>query len=231
MFQRLRSCELLNTEERQVFAAFLALLMIRVPNFRRNFEDSAAQALTLLSKQTAANEDRLRASMEQYELETGERLDIPVEELQRIVLEEEVKIVVNPQLSLQSTAMAPEIEKVLAAMKWMFLKAPQEVKFVCSDNPVSYNDQTHNPRSYWGVGLSNENIEVTFPISRDLACIGGWKQNIKERFIQATPESTKEINRRTVRSAEFEVYASQKSQAIWRLVQKHQNSADRVRVS
>lgn len=230
VFKQLRDLELPNEEEHRTFTTFLALLLLRVPTFRNQMEDGAKQLFTILNKERVGNLESFKRDIDRYEYETGEIVDIPAEELQKTILEDKLELVVSPEFSLSMISIVEDVEQILGGMHWTYLKATEEVKFLSSDNPLTYNHPTYKPGSFFGVGLANENTEVTFPISKDLACLGTWKSKLKKSFLQANSALIKETNRRTVRGATREVYASRKSEAIFRLVQKYKDSAPKVHV-
>lgn len=81
-----------------------------------------------------------------------------------------------------------------------------------SDNPLYSND----------VSLRDRNLEVTFPISKDLAFFGTYNIE-REGYIEADNNLVKEINCEIVASALRFVFSSQKSDELNKLVQESSN--------
>ena len=114
-------------------------------------------------------------------------------------------------------------------MNWLFVVASGRYRFVTSDNPLVYVDPTLDPRSPHGVGLLAKSIEVTCPVSRDLALVAGWKpfptlyQKVAEPWVKG-------VNLRTITGATRVVYTSQRSDGLNSLVQKHRGSGPQVEV-
>ncbi len=71
-------------------------------------------------------------------------------------------------------ALAGNLAPIFCDMKWAFFKATDSDKFVISDNPLFRVDPTFQAGLLSGMGLLNKNIEVTLPISKDLAFLGTW---------------------------------------------------------
>jgi hypothetical protein len=178
----------------------------------------------------ASHRKGYEASVKQMEKETGKEIGMPIEELRQFVLKGEYDIKVAPQFSLALTlADFESLHKIFFNMRWAFLKATHEHKFLSGDNPLFYDNPTHDPRSFYGVGLANKKIEVTFPISKDIAAFGSWEG--PEGYIQAKNNTVKTINCRTVSSALKFVFSSDKSDDLRRFVTKYKGSSPKVIVS
>lgn len=219
VFKKIKNQCRLNEEEKVVFAHFLALTMSRVPNYRENAERVMADLLKKNFMASALNTEQFKASVKRFERETGDKIDIPIEEFQKYALDGEYGIKVNPQMSLRVIPLAAQFAPIFYKMNWTFFIATDDYKFVTSDNPLFGYDPTYDPWSLDDGGLLNENIEVTFPVSPDLAFLGTWK-NI-EAYVKANNEQVKVITRRTVASASRFVFSSQKTDGLNRLVQKY----------
>ena len=115
---------------------------------------------------------------------------------------------------------------IFHAMKWTFIKATDSYKFLTSDNPIFYWDPTHDSKSFPGVGLLNKNIELTFPLTKDLALLSSWIGEVG--YVKADNQMVKVINRRTVMSALRFVFASEKSNVLNKFVRKYINSGPKL---
>ncbi|GFP32830.1 hypothetical protein HKBW3S42_01137 [Candidatus Hakubella thermalkaliphila] len=166
--------------------------------------------------------------IESFERDTGDRIDMPKKELQKFILDGQYDIKVNPQFSLGMVTLAKDLAPIFYHMNWAFLEATDDYKFVTSDNPLFYFDPTHDARSFYGVGLLNKNIEVTFPLSKDLMFLGTWEKF--DGYKQLNNRLVKEVNRGTVISALRFVFSSQYSDGLNRLVQKYKDSAPTMKL-
>jgi len=228
VFQKIRRHQCLDGQERGLFALFIALMMVRVPNLRKSFERSGEELAKRYSKMLASDPVRFKLDIEECERSTGKKIGVPVERVREFMLGDKYEIKVQPHYSLGLLMMIEELVPIFYDMSWAFLGATDQYKFVTSDNPLFYCDPTHDPESFWGVGLLNKNIEVTFPMSRDLMLLATWQK--LEGYTQLDNELVRDINRRPVASASRFVFASQKSDELNQLVQEYKNSAPRLKI-
>jgi hypothetical protein len=169
--------------------------------------------------------------IEKYEKDTGNKIGIPKEELREWMLnpDKNYTIKTNPQHNLAlALEFLQDFPKVFFGMRWAFLKATDQYKFLSGDNPLYYLDPTHNLRSFNGVGLFDKNIEVTLPLSKEMCAFGSWKH--KEDYIQAKNQWIKNINRRTAIASLRFVFASERSESIKDFVMKYKGSSPKMRV-
>jgi len=230
IFKKIIRGQSLSKEDKAYFATFLAFMMIRVPNFRKNIENAIGELMKRISMVSASNRRAFEAMIKRYEKDTRKKINMPIEELRKWVLEGEYDIKANPELALgMALSTTRELFPVFLGMKWTFVRATDEYKFLTSDNPLFYCDPTHDPNSFYGVGLINKNVEVTFPIFKDLALFASWKD--RGTYIQGKNRLVKDINKRTILAASRFVFSSGKSDDINKLVQKYKNSAPVIKVS
>ena len=229
IIEKIERREKLSPEERWMFSYFIALMMVRVPNFRNNIETVMANVFKDIHMTLARHKEGFYNSIKNYERETGNSLGDP-EELRQFALKGKYDVKVNPELSLSMLLKGPlGYANIFSGMRWFFLVATHDYKFVTSDNPLFYDDPSRNTNSILGVGLLDKNIELTFPISKDLALLAIWKNDLKEDYIQQS-NFVKKTTLRTVISAKRFVYASERSKTINRMVQKFKNSSPEIRI-
>lgn len=220
----------LREEDKIYFATFLALMMVRVPNFRKNVENATGESIKKINIIQASNKKFFEDMIRQFEKDTGKKINMSIEEFRKWILDGKYNIKVNPQFSLAMIiSFVNELSHIFLGMKWTFIKSTEEYKFLTGDNPLFYCDPTHDPNSFYGVGLLNKNVEVTFPISKDLALFASWKG--ETGHIQGKNKIVKEINRRTVLSALRFVFSSEKSDIINKFIQKYVGSAPKMKVT
>ncbi|MEK6725694.1 MAG: DUF4238 domain-containing protein [Deltaproteobacteria bacterium] len=219
-------------DDRKFFASFLGLSFTRSPNHRANVDYATAQMLKSFSQFSATNQEYFVQSLKDYEYKMGEKLTDDPEELRQYILEGRYDVKVTPELYLKMfISHGIQLGLVIAKMKWAFIRATDRFSFLTSDNPFFFHDPSPSSSSFWrGVGLLNENVEVTFPISKELALIATWKDSMTEMYIQGSHELARTINRCSVAAAHRAVYASEKSDALLRLVRKFANDRPTVAV-
>lgn len=226
ILEKIKNREHLDDEERGGFASFLALTMTRVPNYRTDIEKSTGELIKKISMKMASNAAGFESMMGKMEKETGNKIEMPVEELRKFMLNGEYDVKVDSQFSLFMIGLAEELAPVFFEMSWAFLEATNDYKFVTCDNPLFYYDPTHDPKSLFGVGLLNKNIEVTFPISRDLIFLGTWGK--LQGYKKLNNNIVKKFTHRTIISALRFVFASQNSEQLNKIVQKYKGSSPRM---
>lgn len=231
VLKKIKERKLLNDEDKAKFAYFLALMMTRVPNFRNNVGRAMGQLAKKLYMELAANQNAFEDSIRRFEEHTGKKIGMPIEEIRKFAFNGEYDVALDSQYSLaKGISVCGRLALILVSMKWLFLRATDDYKFLTGDNPVFYCDPTHDPNSPYGVGLANENIELTFPLSRDLALFARWRGKDLE-YRPGKNNTVKAINRRTVLAALRFVFSSQKSDSVNRLVQNYVNSAPVLKVT
>ena len=114
-------------------------------------------------------------------------------------------------------------------MKWAFLETTNDEYFLTSDNPLYYMDPSYKLGSFYGVGLMNKKLEVTFPLSRNLALLATWEG--LTGYHQANSSIRKIINWRTIISAQNFVISPENTSELSELVHKYRNSSPKIKVS
>lgn len=232
VFKKILNKEALNNDERSIFSAFLAFTFTRVPNYRENMVNKpTGQLMKKVHIMMASDKDRFEAHIRKFEADTGNKVDMPLEELRQYILKGNYDVKVgNPGYSLSFLLRtAEDLIPIFHQMHWAFLETSDDMYFLTSDNPLYYMDSTHKPGSFYGVGLLNKSIEVTFPISKNLMFLGTWEGS--EGYLPATEKIRDILNRRTITSAKDFVFAPENSIELSKLVQKYKGSAPRMTVS
>ena len=226
VFNKIEARQLLTDEERGWFSLFVAFMITRVPHFRRNVEQVASEIIKEASMIWASHEDAFTATVQSFEQNTRRKLGVPTDELRKFVQNGRYQVKVLPHFSLGTALVALNLGLLLYRMKWLFLTGTEDYKFVTCDNPVYRLTPETRSAPFNGVGLLDPDIQLSFPLSREMALLGGWKG--RERYVRSDNKHVKSITRRTVISASRYVFASIKSDTLSRLVQKYRNSAPRI---
>ncbi|MCM8796003.1 MAG: DUF4238 domain-containing protein [Candidatus Omnitrophica bacterium] len=222
--KKIHNYEDLSVDDRIVFSLFVASMMVRIPNMRDNIRKSTSEMIKHINVFMASHKENFERMMERYEKDTGKQIGIDVEELRQWMKNpDNYDVTVDKQYS---TAMAlsllEDFARVFFQMKWAFLRATDDYKYMTGDNPLQYIDPTHNPRSFYGVGLANKNIEVSLPLSKELCALGSWKY--RGGYIQGTNQHVKHLNRMTVIASVRFVFADKNSEEIDKFVKKYKGS-------
>jgi len=211
----------LSEEEKENYAGFLAVMVLRVPAFRQRIEEVMGNVALEMGKFMASvprvfNEvtDWLEANSE-FDLEGMSRA-----ELRKSILADDYKMVVEPQASLHTFTHIGEMASVFADMHWTFVETPAGKHFLTSDNPVAVlNTETWAFIPYIA-GMLDPKVQVTFPITRDLALLARWVEE-PDDYCQGSAWLVTKINQRTLINAHREAYACEHSPALRRFVDEY----------
>jgi hypothetical protein len=231
-FKQLLLRETLNDNEKSNLCAFIACMFIRGPNYRSNVENIFGQSVEKFSKFVASNATYFNKHIDPELKRSFPEENISSEEIRKYILEGEYSIKANPIVSLYTGI--PSIltfGEIFFNMKWNFYVATEELHFLTCDNPVFMFDPTHDPKGKSGVRFLSKNVEITFPISKDLCAVGAW-QLIKDFvYVQAKNQLIKQINYRTISSANRFVYSQERNEKLLDAVSKYKGSSPKMIVS
>jgi hypothetical protein len=191
---------------------------------RDNIQKSTGEMTKHISVFMASHKENFERIMQKYEADTGKQIGMNVEELRQWMKNpDNYNVTVDKQYSTATAlSLLEDFARVFFQMKWAFLTATDDYKYMAGDNPLRYIDPTHNPHSFYGVGLANKNIEVSLPLSKEICAFGSWKH--KEGYLQANNQHVKHLNRMTVIASVKFVFADKKSDDIDKFVKKYKNS-------
>ncbi|MBL7131062.1 MAG: DUF4238 domain-containing protein, partial [Candidatus Omnitrophica bacterium] len=172
--KKIHNCEDLTVDDRIVFALFMASMIVRIPNMRDNIRKSTGETIKHISVFMASHKENFERMMEKYERDTGKQIGMNVEELRQWMKNpDNYDVTVDKQYAIaMALSLLENFARVFFQMKWAFLRATDDYKYMTGDNPLQYIDPTHNPRSFYGVGLANKNIEVSLPLSKEICAFG-----------------------------------------------------------
>lgn len=224
VIKKILNSESLKDDERITFAFFVASMMVRVPNMRNNIRKSTGEMIKHINTFTASHKENFERMMGRFEKDTGNKIGKPLEELRQWMLNpDNYTVTVDTQYATgMALSLLEGFAKVFFQMKWAFIFASDEQKFMTGDNPLKYIDPTHNPRSFYGVGLANKNIEVSLPLSKDVCAFGSWKD--REGYMQGNNQHVKHLNKMTVMASVKFIFADKKLEDIDKFVKKYKGS-------
>jgi len=218
IFKKIKTYKGLNNQERGDFSFFLATMMTRVPHRREEYEDFTRNFIKQFGQNIAQSNEALESIIKLYEKETGKKNTTSTKEFQDFLLKGNYNVKFEQEYSLEPMTFIKEFANIFFKMKWIFIEASDDFKFITSDNPMTlYNPK--NPLPFSDVGLLNKNIEVTFPISKDFTFLGSWRFESKN-YIKANNNTVRDINYRTVLSASRFVFSYENSKSLYNFIQK-----------
>ncbi len=213
----------LTDDERAILSFFAAIQLSRVPNFREGFEEMHRK-IGEIGLNYIVKKDKEEGKLPKLLEQLHERGDIKINIEQFVSLE--------PMIIMAREGASRLLEKV-----WYFVSPASGMTFVTSDNPV-YFQAPEEYREHFGpyLGPMHPLSEVTFPLRKDLLLI--FSPSVKRTpsqfklldcsSVRLDKADTKNMNKRTTLAAAQYVYASEKSEALARMVGNFKGSSQRV---
>jgi hypothetical protein len=115
----------------------------------------------------------------------------------------------------------------IASMKWTIIKAATNRTFVISDDPVFRCKKKPGSRWFTQCGAGDQSVEMTVPLSKRHVLLCTRLETMPAE-VNASDSLLEEINKRTVISADIDVFASENTAALRQLVHRYEKD-DRVR--
>lgn len=145
----IQNCFALSENEKELFALFVAIQIIRTNSFRENIGSMIEQFIGTMA----------------YKSQMHEEDALPKKAFEVSVNKEYVKIQHNEMLL--DPEMALDFAKAIRQHIWVMYVNKTEIPFYTSDDPVVNIPHKHDRFLSYG-GLSSEGIEILFPISPNL---------------------------------------------------------------
>lgn len=192
----------LTGEDQLALARFVALMETRLPERIERFQDSLGEVGKMMMARYrqvfAADPSALERFRTEYRERTGrsDLADLTADALDPRLFElKATKELVLPAMLRAVDSPA----RVIASMDWDFLVTSGPNWFITSDNPCHRLDTRNLPPALSG-GLVDPEIELTLPLSREVALLATWKKT-GARWLDATAGEVRQINLRTVARA------------------------------
>lgn len=190
----------LNKEEKAKISVFIASMLERQSNSRdalKKFFNDAEEMI----KHLRGLPDHVKKRASTFPIASGGGPTISADELLEMG-----KDVGSLHSSLIPDTVA-DIAPIIFDMRWVFMVRPQNADpFITSNNPcIMVNPVAENEigRGRMGSlpGLIQNDVELTLPLSSDIAVMTGWQAKFDCVFTEISLELVNEINSRTRRQA------------------------------
>jgi hypothetical protein len=206
VFDKIRNLESIDSSDRDIFAAYMATMTRRVPARKELLK---TQFPLVLEEEWLRITGDLENAISQVDPADQGRIDELTTRLDacRLIIDEYRRSGMPREMELKTIVEStmPRVQKAMMSMSWQFLVAPEDYRFVTSDNPV------HTFKG--GVGFSKPYSELTFPVSARVALLGTYRK-VQEGYVNVRPQILKEINRRVIANASMYVYSPSKERWI-----------------
>lgn len=101
-----------------------------------------------------------------------------------------------------------DLIKIMMDMHYELIEAPAGELFLTSDQPVALFSPSATTTDVYGAGLADRDIELTFPLTKQLLLKLSWANSGPERRVASVTELD-ELNRRTVIMADLRLFAAE----------------------
>jgi hypothetical protein len=105
-----------------------------------------------------------------------------------------------------------DLIKIMMDMHYELIEAPAGELFLTSDQPVALFSPSATTTDVYGAGLADRDIELTFPLTKQLLLKLSWANSGPERRVASVTELD-ELNRRTVIMADLRLFAAELEKA------------------
>ncbi|VXC97830.1 conserved hypothetical protein [Oceanicaulis sp. 350] len=232
VLDKLERGEPLNADEAETLGNFVAIMFVRTDAFRQKYAEMAMSLAQVEMYAAATHPGAFAAMRSKIEKEKGRALSTDeAESFKNAMIDpSQFEIHVDKEWSLKALSFFNSAAPIFSKMNWSSLLTPTDRFFITSDAPVVHGVPTEHANRFYGGGLADRHIEVTFPISAKTCLLGTWKAGLPQSFPLAA-EGVKMINRQqAVHSRRF-LFAPIRDSGIAKLGQKYKDIGEGIAVS
>lgn len=188
-------------KDKATLSVFVASMMERQPMRRESLEKFFSD-IERSAKHLRGLPDRVKKRMASLPIASGGGPSFSADELL-----EAGKDVGSLHSSLIPSSVV-DIAPIIFDMKWAFMVKPKDSEpFITSDNPCVMMDpvgELKYGRGTFGAapGLAKKNVELTLPLSSEVALLCGWKMTKDWNYLPVSEKEVRGINARTLRHAD-----------------------------
>ena len=207
VIQKICNLKTISVDEKRVLAGFISVLFKRTPKGRKRaekwFEEFAPEYFARLEQELENMKERLP--------DKREIIEKRLREVKELRLSGRIRAAEIWETALPAEK-TPGITDALRNMTWVFWVSKKRMAFLTSDSAIFF---------FESMGVSHLHAEVTFPVSSRITLWATWRKDLKDRtYSLAKPQIIRELNRRTVSTAERFVYSPLPEEWILKLTSK-----------
>lgn len=202
-----------NENDRATLFKYMALLAAKNPQLRENFRVAHQHMVKIVMDLATATPEKWASHMARAKRDGFLPADAPddyekMREFLQALERGEYRIDTLPQMHVPMEVQAAnKVLPLIFARKWMLFKAPANTTgFITSDHPMCL--RWDNPAERGRMpppGLRHTHTQLIFPISKELAAIGGFE--IEEMEAEAIENLVAQINGSIILHAGRQIYA------------------------
>ena len=217
VLDKLRSSEFdLSDQDRVDLAVYMATMLKRVP---RNRDRGHEQAPKTLAKVTSELRDQIRAAKSEGHI-SSELAEQHLAEAERVSEEFAANTPQDVIEQIESPWPTEQMVQLIYEMHWRFVRTDGPNYFIASDNPAFFFE-------CWG--LKNDESELTFPISSQLALFGSWTpvRRASDRVLKGA-RFVKEANCRLAYGASRFIFSRSRLSWLAKVARKRVEDLNRI---
>lgn len=169
IIEKLEISKGISEEEKELFAIFVSFLMNRVPDFEKSVNKIHEQIIKMMSNMMFQDEERAKSVIDEYEQDTGKKMDISPKKLVDFHKNIPVKYKIHRNVSLEEMLKTSlEIAHCFKQMDWLLLHAPHITSFITTDNPFVLIPPVNHKSSFYGTGIATRGARKIVPLTQSL---------------------------------------------------------------
>jgi len=184
--------------DRAAIACFVGFQSTRLPSTAKIIRELHERAANAVMQMTAATEERMQATIDNYVRQTGKSIDVSAGSLVEAVQGNQLELTATKRVSLESMVeQAKFVSDFLETRPWQILESGADSGFLICDNPVTVVP----PYGVNDIGFGIPGTVTYFPLTRRLCLrIGGNGPNLDSRPVDRN--TVRVINRNITANSE-----------------------------
>jgi Protein of unknown function (DUF4238) len=201
LFKAIRNGTPLSLNEYETFIHFAALQRARCPRVRNLMQETLGEVYEYVCGASESKTSANSGSAKKHGFDIQARKEFTL-------------------LSMLTAFSEGDMPNLLRKIEWTFLRAPAGNYFFTSDDPFCCWPPPGTSTLYRGIGPSDKDVEITFPLSRRICAVGVWKPFCPKEYLPITAKQVDAINHRTVPNSWHFVYGPTRDEQILKLVEQ-----------
>ncbi len=164
--KKIKNKKTLDINERQYLAAFVSFQITRVPDYRKEINETMEKLIKMINKDRFSSVREAKEVIEQH----GEKLQKKPtpEEIYEFVQKGEYGVKIPREFAAKSMLrMGNEFVPLFLSMKWEFWYAHKQSAFITTDNPFTIIPSSNHDK-FRGVGLATPGANKIMPLGKDV---------------------------------------------------------------
>lgn len=211
VIEKIRNNRTLSDADRVNLSIYLAVMLKRIPRHRKRIQELAPKVASNVENQIEQIIDTI-SKRRANRPELKRKLRGQAKSIIRRLEENPPKEVLFPDYSIKVT-------QTIFRMSWQFFISEEKFSFLTSDNPLFF---------FEGIGIGQDNSEITFPISSDCVLWATNRTDLMEGYYKINQDVKDEFNSRIASLATRYVYYSQEVDWVAELVNQDDYSLKRI---